>query len=276
MTQDPHSRQGNSRINGVAEPVSASDAPRALPEICSGLRRKVTAFLKEQTDDEALRNVQSQVRVSMGVIEEALRRYGPEQLSLSYNGGKDCLVLLVLILACLPAWTSSSGSDSTAAASSSNITSTLKTTNTTEPSPSTSEPQPLTLQAVYIVSPHPFPEVEDFVATSAAYYHLDLARYALPMRPALEIYLGEKTAVKAIFVGTRRTDPHGEFLTHFNPTDEDWPQCMRVHPIIDWHYTEIWAVSLSCLVPSVLSLSYGGEMGGGAIPGRRGSGNKVD
>jgi len=126
---------------------------------------------------------------------------------LSYNGGKDCLVLLILILACLPASTSDK-----------------------------------TLKAIYIVSRHPFPEVEDFVASSTAQYHLDLARYALSMRPALEAYLQEQPDVKAVFVGTRRTDPHGEFLTHFDPTDKDWPQFMRIHPVIDWHYVEIWAV----------------------------------
>jgi FAD synthetase len=98
------------------------------------------------------------------------------------------------------------------------------------------------LQAIYIVSPHPFPEVEEFVAQSAVGYHLDLKRYALPMRPALEAYLEDRPAIKAIFLGTRRTDPHGEFLTHFDPTDKGWPQFMRVHPVIDWHYVEIWAV----------------------------------
>lgn len=101
------------------------------------------------------------------------------------------------------------------------------------------------LQAIYIVSPDPFPEVEEFVARSAEEYHLDLKRYALPMRPALEAYLEDKPDIKAIFLGTRRTDPHGEFLSHFNPTDEGWPQFMRVHPVIDWHYVEIWAVSLT-------------------------------
>jgi FAD synthetase len=174
-----------------------------------------------------------------------LQTHRPEHLSLSYNGGKDCLVLLVLILACLPAWASSN-----AAISSSNLTSTLKTTDATdppslssEPAPSTSPPFPESLQAVYIVSPHPFPEVEEFVASSAAHYHLDVARYTLPMRAALEAYLHEKPTVKAIFVGTRRTDPHGEFLTHFDPTDKDWPQFMRSHPIISWNYADIWAVS---------------------------------
>ena len=41
-------------------------------------------------------------------------------------------------------------------------------------------------------------------------------------------------------MGTRRTDPHGSRLTHFDPTDHNWPPFMRVHPVIDWHLSEIW------------------------------------
>ena len=63
------------------------------------------------------------------------------------------------------------------------------------------------------------------------------------MRSALEAYRRDRPTVRAIFMGTRRTDPHCEFLTHFSPTDKDWPQFMRVNPVIDWHYVEIWAVS---------------------------------
>jgi FAD synthetase len=95
------------------------------------------------------------------------------------------------------------------------------------------------LQAIYIVSEHPFSEVEEFVEKSTTQYHLDLKRYALPMRAALEAYLQDRPAVKAVFLGTRRTDPHGEFLTHFDPTDGGWPRFMRVHPVIDWHYLQI-------------------------------------
>lgn len=92
------------------------------------------------------------------------------------------------------------------------------------------------LQAVYIVSSHPFPEVDEFVESSATDYHLDVVRYQLAMKKGLECYLAEKKSVKAIFVGTRRTDPHGESLTHFDPTDSGWPPFMRIHPVIDWHY----------------------------------------
>jgi hypothetical protein len=69
----------------AAVEASASDLPRGgsgseprtLPEICYALRRRVMAFLEEEqtSGDELLRNTQGQARVSMGVIEEALRRY---------------------------------------------------------------------------------------------------------------------------------------------------------------------------------------------------------
>lgn len=73
---------------------------------------------------------------------------------------------------------------------------------------------------------------------------MDLARYNLPMKAAFEQYLKEKPKVKAILVGTRRTDPNGGSLTHFDHTDHGWPGFMRCHPVIDWHYAEIWGVSL--------------------------------
>ncbi|KAG9242532.1 hypothetical protein BJ878DRAFT_425687 [Calycina marina] len=216
-----------------------------VPEVCHELRRKLNAFLTEKPEDKVLRDVQSQVQVSMKVIEKALSRYGPEQLSISYNGGKDCVVLLVLILACLPVWAFSS--DPSPAASS-NLSATLQTSTAKHPIKSPSQPpsskpavSPRSLQAVYIISEHPFAEVETFVEASATGYSLDLDRYALPMRPGLEAYLLDKPKVEGIFVGTRRTDPHGETLTHFDPTDKDWPQFMRIHPVIDWHYVEIWA-----------------------------------
>lgn len=135
-----------------------------------------------------------------------------EEISISYNGGKDCLVLLILFLCALA----------------------------THPAP-----LPTRLESVYIISPHPFKDVDDFVDESEADYSLALARYAMPMKEAFAKYLEDSPRVKAILVGTRRTDPHGMLLTHFDPTDQGWPAFMRVHPVIDWHYVEIWGVSCS-------------------------------
>lgn len=66
------------------------------------------------------------------------------------------------------------------------------------------------------------------------------------MRDAFGEYLQDGGAgqdVKAILVGTRRTDPHGADLANFAPTDSRWPAFMRVNAVIDWRYREIWVVS---------------------------------
>jgi len=76
MTQDAPSHPDNSQANGSVTLDSTSPAPYILPEICTELRGKVIAFLDEKTEDKVLRDVQSQVRLSMKVIEEALSRYG--------------------------------------------------------------------------------------------------------------------------------------------------------------------------------------------------------
>lgn len=221
LCTDAQPHPNGTTLNGTAD---RTQQDLHFPEICYRLRAKLLTFLEEQPTNKTLQAVQGQVRISMDVIDQALQRYTRlDELALSYNGGKDCLVLLILILACLPARTPFSKQNG----------------NTSSASASTN---PVTFfQAIYIVPPDPFPEVDAFVVASTKEYHLDLQRYALPMRPALDAYLDDHKTVKAIFMGTRRTDPHSEFLTHFTPTDVGWPQFMRVNPVIDWHYTEIWA-----------------------------------
>ncbi|KAI9797126.1 MAG: 3'-phosphoadenosine 5'-phosphosulfate sulfotransferase [Piccolia ochrophora] len=194
----------------ISRPIAGLNANAPLPQLCGELDCQVNKFLQTESTNELVRSVQTQTRASLAVIREALQRYPLSSLSLSYNGGKDCLVLLILFLSAL------SGEEA---------------------------PLPDTLQSVYIVPEHPFPEVDDFVAHTAQLYRLDLARYSLPMKAAFEEYLHEKEGgVKAIFVGTRRTDPHGADLSSFDETDRGWPKFMRVHPVLEWRYAEIWTV----------------------------------
>ncbi|TGO61094.1 hypothetical protein BCON_0030g00520 [Botryotinia convoluta] len=216
--------------DGDANEEGDIDQVGNLLERCDEVAGKVNGFLEEQfgEEEEVLKGVQQQTIIALGVIGECLERYRQvfcegilrflEEISFSYNGGKDCLVLLILLLTALSNHQSSSPSSS-------------------NPKP---KPLPLALPSVYILSPHPFPEVDTFVASSSAHYHLQLSRYASPMKEAFTQYLHDYPVVKAILVGTRRTDPHGADLTHFDLTDGGWPRFMRVHPVIDWHYREIW------------------------------------
>ncbi|OAX85575.1 hypothetical protein ACJ72_00036 [Emergomyces africanus] len=198
-----------------------------LSAVIAKLHRQVTSFLAERHDPSSiLYKVQNQTRISLSVIQDALKRFSLHELSLSYNGGKDCLVMLVLFLASLHSLPTIE------------TTAVLKDGERTAP--------PTTIPAIYAQPHHPFRSVEEFVASSSHAYHLSLVRYTTnpprsTLRTAFSSYLSLHPQIRAIFVGTRRTDPHGEKLTHFDRTDHGWPDFVRIHPVIDWHYAEIWA-----------------------------------
>ena len=177
-------------------------------------------------------------------------------LSLSYNGGKDCLVLLILYLAA------------------------LHTHFTTPKNGLPQRPFPSSIPSIYAKPPDPFPAVSDFVEYSSNLYHLTLTHVetnpgpsrknhsAAPIPPnsdkptisfrdAFALYLSSHPSVRAIFVGTRRTDPHGSHLTHFDATDHNWPEFMRVHPVIDWHLSEIWCFLRSPHLTNLADLGAG-------------------
>ncbi|XXG99407.1 hypothetical protein Hte_005746 [Hypoxylon texense] len=244
----PQNGSAPPRTNGTA--AAATAAPNELEVLCRELKAKVDVFLDTPTEDEVLNSVKNQIIVARGVIDEALRRYRPDELSLSYNGGKDCLVLLILILASLPS--SSCLQSSTSATQSSPP---LQQPPSSSPAASAAAdkppppPFPTRLQALYIRPALPFAEVDEFVAATTAAYHLDLTTSDQAMKPALTAYLRERPDVKAVFVGTRRTDPHGADLTFFDETDAGWPRFMRVHPVIDWHYREVWGFIRALGIP---------------------------
>jgi len=134
------------------------------------------------------------------------------------------------------------------------------------------------IKAIYITAPAPFPSVEAFVDDCAQHYGLDLVRIGGGMKDALSAYLAPGSSgegVEGVLVGTRRGDPHGgKFpasrahwpprsarperlrrcqsfpdpsppplvaeLSLFQKTDPSWPQFMRIHPILNWSYTDIW------------------------------------
>lgn len=200
----------------------------------------------------------------------------PDELLLAYNGGKDCLVLLILILAALSSHFPESGPTSTSTSSTSDHDANAHNTTTT--SSSSAAALPSSLQVLYIRPPKPFAEVDEFVTTSTAAYRLDLTTSDRPMKAALADYLAARPQVKAVFVGTRRTDPHGANLSDFDETDPDWPRFMRVHPVLDWHYREIWGVRICLFFPfssflfsSLFSVSstFSSEKEGGKGTGKR-------
>ncbi|KAK6531199.1 hypothetical protein TWF281_008022 [Arthrobotrys megalospora] len=209
-----------------------------------------------------------------------------DHIALSFNGGKDCLVLLILLLAVLDEYFTLGAQKPTTEFTASevypNTPESLVTASTypslssstertdpslekenenTPPAQSNSNgipngisngvPTPHKIHTVYIHSSHPFAEVDEFVAQCVKSYHLDLLRYDEKggMKHAFQVYLSQNPKVKAIFVGTRRTDPHGGNLKHFDLTDGGWPGFMRCHPVIDWCYGDVWGFLRELEIP---------------------------
>jgi FAD synthetase len=46
--------------------------------------------------------------------------------------------------------------------------------------------------------------------------------------------------IAAILLGTRRGDPNAEGQDHFCPSSRGWPAFLRVNPVLDWGYGDVW------------------------------------
>ncbi|KAI9825331.1 MAG: 3'-phosphoadenosine 5'-phosphosulfate sulfotransferase [Phylliscum demangeonii] len=241
-----------------------SHAP--LPLLCAELYARLRRFLhrppqagddEDQEAADARRRVQGQVRRSLGIIREALRRYSLDELSLSYNGGKDCLVVLILFLAALatdPAVDDEHDDDDDDGDDDDGDGDDDGDDDEGEGARQDNEGDdaaPGVASAVYIEPAHPFPSVDAFVRRSSRHYHLALARYPGPMPAAFAAYTRAHPHMHAVLVGTRRTDPGGARLaaTGFDPTDGGWPRFMRVHPVLEWRYGEIWTFLRAMRIP---------------------------
>lgn len=177
-------------------------------------------------------DLSSKVKHAVRLCEQVILEVGQSHCALSFNGGKDCTVLVHILSAVLRRLNSSSANDL----------------------PS--------IKSLYITCPSPFPTVEKFIRYSVKGYNLDLISVEGGMKQGIRTYLdgggrhkvgldesepdsGEGAKVpreiKAMFVGTRRDDPHGPQLSARSWTDKDWPRVERIHPILEWTYGDVWA-----------------------------------
>ncbi|XP_076472188.1 FAD synthase-like isoform X2 [Babylonia areolata] len=156
------------------------------------------------------------VRLAVSVVEKALTQYSLEEIFLCFNGGKDCTALLHLFHAVVQKkYPDKMGQ----------------------------------LRALYIRSRLPFPEVELFVQKACHRYKLELVRYEGHIKENLASLKHGHPQVKAVLMGTRRTDPCAVHLDAFSMTDADWPQLMRVNPLLDWSYQTVWRFLRSMSLP---------------------------
>lgn len=47
----------------------------------------------------------------------------------------------------------------------------------------------------------------------------------------------------------RRGDPNARDQEFFCPSSEGWPPFMRINPVLDWTYADVWTVLKCCQLP---------------------------
>ena len=156
------------------------------------------------------------LRKSLDVIEDSLSRYDMDKICIGFNGGKDCTALLHLVHAVI------------------------------KHRYSTQVPN---LKALYIRRGKPFPEVELFIKKCCNLYRLDIITVTGRIKDALVELKSSHPNIEAVLMGTRHSDPHSSQLNFFSPTDPGWPELMRINPILDWTYTDLWKFIRSSSLP---------------------------
>ncbi|KAK8844609.1 hypothetical protein IAR55_006456 [Kwoniella newhampshirensis] len=251
----------------------------------SDLPSSLLAVLERATQPDRLGLL---IQEALVLVQTVLEHLGEEAIAISFNGGKDCTVLLHIYAAVLyahhdkstpshlrptPSRSIKVPSAPTASPTSRPLSSSSETPatappplpipNPTPPSPPTSHPHAThhhpksdsgspypPIRSIYITAPNPFPALDEFVLSCTKRYAMDLYRFGGGMKAALEEYLGcgGGNGVQGVLVGTRQGDPNGE-VPILAYTDPAWPQFLRIHPILHWTYADIWDFLLELNVP---------------------------
>ncbi|CAA3020386.1 FAD synthase-like [Olea europaea subsp. europaea] len=176
-----------------------------------------------ESDD---RRLKTKYNNAIYVIQRALALYSIEEVAFSFNGGKDSTVLLHLLRAGYYLY--KSGQDhSTCDPDDCEIT--------------------FPIRVIYFESPSAFPEINSFTYDTATSFKLQMDIIRLDLKAGLEALL-KAMPIRAIFLGVRIGDPTAVGQEQFSPSSAGWPPFMRVNPILDWSYRDIWAFLLTCKV----------------------------
>ncbi|XP_050228892.1 uncharacterized protein LOC126678067 isoform X2 [Mercurialis annua] len=172
-----------------------------------------------ESDDKRLK---TKYNNAIYVIQRALALYSVEEVAFSFNGGKDSIVLLHLLRA---GYFLHKGGQN---CSNGGLTS-------------------FPIRTIYFESSSAFPEINTFTYDTASSYDLQLDILRSDFKSGLENLL-KANPVRAIFLGVRIGDPTAVGQEQFSPSSPGWPPFMRVNPILDWSYRDVWAFILTCKV----------------------------
>uniref|UniRef100_A0A0N4ZT51 FAD synthase n=1 Tax=Parastrongyloides trichosuri TaxID=131310 RepID=A0A0N4ZT51_PARTI len=174
-------------------------------------------FLSNLETNETDEKLRMKILKSFEDIFSILETYTLPQIIISFNGGKDCTLALHLLSLC------------------------LKSKYPFSKSP---------IHAFIHKTTEEFSEIEAFINKICDMYNIKKSVYNLPMKESLTQLKIDFPNIFPIIMGTRRMDPTGKYMkSNICETDNDWPKLLRVCPIFDWDYHEVWRVIKALNIP---------------------------
>ncbi|GMR36433.1 hypothetical protein PMAYCL1PPCAC_06628, partial [Pristionchus mayeri] len=153
---------------------------------------------------------------AMEIVEKQLEEYSMDQIALSFNGGKDCTVLLHL----------------------------LRIAIDKKYGPRTK------MFGFHIMVEDQFPEMSQFIIDVSSSYSIDVIEYSGPLKEGLVSLQKDRPSTVAVLMGSRSSDPKGKYMkSPVEWTDRDWPRLLRVCPILEWSYSDVWKFLRALCVP---------------------------
>jgi FAD synthetase len=192
-------------------------------------------FLIQKID---VHNFLKKYRHTLDTIESALKlSTSNEELCIAFNGGKDCCLVLYLYYHLFKHYFQINGS-------------TMRKMNV----------------LIMELGTTQFQEVKNFISYlfgdyySMKYINLIVLKDTIKtLKECLIDFKQMYPQILYILMGTRRTDnEYVKNLKEFSPTDNNWPHFIRVNPLLDWNYSEVWYFLIRYEIPycSLYDLGY--------------------
>lgn len=142
---------------------------------------------------------------SKEIINDIFKKYRTEQLSISFNGGKDNIVMFYLIMLVIRE-------------KDYNMPILFNITNGDE-----------------------FNELKTFISKFIRENKLNYIQYNGNIKDGIYKLKNDYPEIKIIFMGTRYNDfKNNHNIGYYHQTDDDWPEFIRVYPVINFSYSDVW------------------------------------
>ena len=175
------------------------------------------------------------VSSSLSLLTKLVSTYPPNTVCMSFNGGKDCTVVLQLLRMTLDSLCNQHDVDNVFTDSYDSFSSVRITRSLSE------------IRIVYFHNPNEFPEVLQFIDEIERVLGICIQRMDGGFKEGVKVLVNE--GVKVFLMGQRRGDPDGKDLKVWEKSSPGWPDFLRMNPILEWTCKDVWDFLLQNNLP---------------------------